>query len=53
MENTLCEESSMSEDINLTDTTSTTQVKIFESNNSNNLANSKMSILDGTYFEQV
>lgn len=54
MENILCEESSTSEDINLTGTSSTTfQVEIFESNNSNNMADSKMSILDGTYFEQV
>lgn len=53
-EETLCEEtSSMLKDINLTGTSSTTsQIKILESN-SNNVANSEMSILDGTYFEQV
>lgn len=41
----------MSEDINLTGTSSTTsQIGTFDSNNSNNVTDSKMSILDGTFF---
>jgi hypothetical protein len=53
MDDTLYEEYFVSEDINLTGTSSTTsQAEIF-SNISGNVNNLKMSILDGTYFDPV